>query len=207
MESLFFTAEYNEENVDFARSICDQETSMIGYWLKDLDYVIKYDDLMKNESVIATTPREPDFIEFMRRFLWEGGYSPDFLIIKGWIVDSWAVSALKRSGQIEYPMVLIANDVVPPFSGFDLMLLDQFDKILVNTYKFGLEDYLRIGLDQKNEDSTIYDVFEKILILEELKRVFCNLNCIDNKDEHLPKILEGIFRDMKKNKQIAAFTI
>ena len=172
---------------------------MIGFWLKDIGEEVDDDLLESNARIIETTTRESNFIEHVRCFLWEGGFSPDLLIISGWIVDAWAVSALKRNGQIDYPVFLLANEVTPPFSGFDLMILECLDKIIIKECGPGFKEYLEIGTN--NFDFS--DVFKKIHLIKELEKVFCK----DNRRENLSRIIEGTLEDMEKNKKIAAFTI
>jgi len=153
-------------------------------------------------SILKTTPRQKNFLDFICKFVWDIGYSPSLLVFKGCLADTWAVSSLKMEGLFDFPCVCIIDDFNIPLDGFDLQTLDQFDGILIEKKPNGYKEYEGLILERSGELNVLSGMFKKIRILEEFEEDFCNSNGDGEKRLNWIKITKEISEDIEKNKKI-----
>ena len=172
--NIVFLSEYSENNVKLGNVLC--KNGIAGYWLADSP--INYDKIKSNCGSLFVNPKEEAFKTFVSSFIWDLGYSPDVLIVKGQTVDFWAVASLIQEGVFDFPCVSLLDDLSIPLDGFDLMILDQFDKNIIKPDKKNLiREYFDIFRKELlgSEDCNIMRKIEgKIFSIKEFSQVFGN---------------------------------
>ena len=171
MKNIVFFAENNKTNVRIGNLLCKDGFSIAGYWIGDSG--TNYDDISSDCGSLFVTPGEEEFKTFISYFLWDLGYKPDFVIIKGKIGEFWALSSLLNEGVLNVPCISLIEDISVPFTGFDLMILDQFESnIVLQCPGFNnFIDYMKIIKKEKN-DEILKNIVSKFLPLVDFGQVF-----------------------------------
>jgi hypothetical protein len=207
LNTILYVSEYRPENIEIGNKICQTENSSAAYWLSEGDDT-SYHCLIDSEaSILKTTPRQNNFLDFICKFVWDVGYSPNLLVFKGCLSDTWAVSSLKMEGLFDFPCICILDDFNIPLDGFDLQTLDQFDGILIQTKPEGCKEYEGLISERSGEWNILSGIFKKIKIIEEFENVFCNSNVDMGKGLDWDKIIKEISGDIEKNKRIVVSQI
>lgn len=187
IENVVFLSEFSENNVKIGNILC--ENGSAGYWLgpSPIDY-----DLIKSDcGSLFTNPKEESFKTFIASFIWDLGYSPDLLVIKGNTVDFWGVASLIGEGVFDFPCISLLDDLVIPIAGYDLMVLDQFDKNIIKPKQnILIRNFLDIFRKEFGEECENYEVLknivEKTIPMKEFPSVFGN----DIEEEYFEVFIE-----------------
>ena len=171
VKNIVFFAENNKTNVRIGNLLCKDGFSIAGYWIGDSG--TNYDDISSDCGSLFVTPGGEEFKTFISYFLWDLGYKPDFVIIKGKIGEFWALSSLLNEGVLNVPCISLIEDISVPFTGFDLMILDQFESnIVLQCPGFNnFIDYMKIIKKEKN-DEILKNIVSKFLPLVDFGQVF-----------------------------------
>ena len=166
-------------------ALCKQGISTSGYWLGNES--MDYSEIESDSGVFFTNPQEEGFKTFLSTFLWDVGYRPDFLVIKGGMGDMWAAASLIMEGVFDFPCISLLNSVTIPFSGFDFMVLDQFSKNLIKNNDEA-ECYLEVlnKISTLDSSEVVKNIIEKIEMIKEFSLIFDN----DTVEEDVENFIE-----------------
>ena len=187
VKNVVFFAENNKTNVKIGNLLCKDGFSIAGYWLGDSG--TNYDDISSDCGSLFVTPGEEEFKTFISYFLWDLGYKPDFVVIKGRISEFWGLSSLLDEGVLDVPCISLIENISVPFTGFDLMILDQFERnVVLQCPGFNnFIDYMKIIKKEKN-DEILKNIVSKLLPLEDFGKVFFE----DKEDEEIMSFVKEI---------------
>lgn len=204
--NIVFFAENNRENVKIGNCFCEDGFSIAGYWSgKDN---VDYDEITSDCGSFLTNPREEVFKNFFASFLWDLGYKPDYIVIKGNVVDFWGLASLLRSKMVDVPCISIIDDIQVPLNGFEFMVLDQFDINFVlprGNFRHFIE-YLNM-INEVGDEEVLENILKKIILLEEFGEVF--VKNIEKKEIccFVEEIREGILNNINSEAKISGVVV
>jgi hypothetical protein len=141
MLNLLFIAEMNEENNLLGKSLFKECNLVCGFWLgpnsfyynSDFFSVLEGKDSEFNQQsyIINFSPTEEDFFRGMTDFIYQYGFSPDAIIIRGKTTEIWPLTVLVEKFGFNHPCYLLAERVEQPLNDFDTRILKSFRKIFL----------------------------------------------------------------------------
>lgn len=204
-QNIVFLAENNENNVKIGNVLCKEGVSIAGYWLGSSG--VEYSKIESTCGSLLTSPVEESFKTFISAFLWDLGYRPDVLIIKGRLFEMWGLASLVREGVFDFPCVAVIDTPIVPLSGFDIMMLDQFDKTFVLKGEgFGrLVEYLNIVKEEKVE-KILKNIIEKIEPMQEFEGFF-DKSIKEEEMQNFVEEIKGKVLNINKGKTVSGAVI
>ena len=204
-KNVVFLADHTKSNVLIGNSLCGGEFSHAGYWISQKSDMVNddsYGRIFTNGGIVFSNPKEENMKNLIAQFMWDLGYKPDLLVIKGEVTDFWAISSLIEEGVIDSLTISLIDYIEMPFTGTDMMFLDKFDKNLILSGKKDLSKELEIfkKISEENENFNILGkILRKTRYLEEFVDFFGNDNSRETNKEIAEKIKEEVFSNIKKN--------
>ena len=141
-----FLSEYTSENIEVSKS-----SKIKGFW----------SNTKFAPEIFATFSLNPEFKNQTIDFLLNIDFQPNFLIVKGNIIDLWAISSLIEEGLIQYPCFSIIDNVEK---------LIPFDLVLLNS--FNMNYFMKMSAEVKGVFSVKNEILEQIKNKIKTKRDF-----------------------------------
>jgi len=161
-----FLSEYTSENIEVSKS-----SKIKGFW----------SNTKFAPEIFATFSLNPEFKNQTIDFLLDIDFQPNFLVIKGNIIDLWAISSLIEEGLIQYPCFSIIDNVEK---------LIPFDLVLLNS--FNMNYFMKMSAEVKGVFSVKNEILEKIKNKIKTKRDFETKNRKIKEEDFFNKIKKDI---------------
>jgi len=161
-----FLSEYTSENIEVSKS-----SKIKGFW----------SNTKFAPEIFATFSLNPEFKNQTIDFLLNIDFQPNFLIVKGNIIDLWAISSLIEEGLIQYPCFSIIDNVEK---------LIPFDLVLLNS--FNMNYFMKMSAEVKGVFSVKNEILEKIKNKIKTKRDFETKNRKIKEEDFFNKIKKDI---------------
>ena len=178
MDNFLFLAEKTIENVQ-VNKILDPKYSR--FWSEK-----GFGSDIFSESSLNDT-----FKDDIMKCLWNIGFEPEFILIKGRIIDLWALASLKSAGMISCPCFSIIDRVEGEFIPFEIMILQDLDKHFI----LDMSEDVKVFFNFLEKGDKVPENLKKIN--KKVKRDFVRDN--RNKDKELfLGIKEELFKIIQK---------
>ena len=116
MNNTVFLSEYNELNERIS-NFFDHS----GFWT--------YDVGLQHPKIFANVDKmgDLDFCKSLSEFLWDLGFEPDCIFIKGNVLEIMPLSSIKREKIKQCKMVSVIEKIKLPLDVIDIRVLEPFD--------------------------------------------------------------------------------
>jgi len=172
VDNSIFLSEYTSENIEVSK-----DSKIKGFW-SSTQFL---------PEIFATFTLNPEFKNQTIDFLLDIDFQPNFLVIKGNIIDLWAVSSLIEEGLIQYPCFSIIDNV-------EKLIL--FDLVLLNS--FNMNYFMKMSAEVKGIFSIENEILSKIKNKIKTRRDFETKNRKIKEEDFFYKIKEDIFNLYEK---------
>ena len=150
-------------------------------------------------EIFAKSSLEDTFKDDIMKCLWIIGFEPEFILIKGKIIDFWALASLKSAGMISCPCFSIIDKMEGKLIPFDIMILQDLDK----SFLLEMDEQIKVFFKFLEKGKKVPLILEKIN--KKIKRDF--LKNEGNKDKELFLKIKKVLFEEVENKVVEGIEI